>query len=138
MEKTSAAKRLGAEKGILVREAERRLDTNLFLDEIPRWEPGGPHCPFLYQRMFTHAEATRQKEYNCRVHWGCWQPLLERDIWVEVPAIELITHKTTWEEIMGLYHQEYQLKRNPGAQPCSEETAKEICIEILETLKEHL
>ena len=52
--------------------------------------------------------------------------------------MELITCKTTQEEIMGLYHQVYQLKRNPRALPCSEGTAEEICIEILEMLKEHL
>ena len=65
--KTAAAKRLGAEKNILVREVERRLDANLLLDEICRWEPSRPHCPYLYQRMFAHVEAARQKECNCRV-----------------------------------------------------------------------
>ena len=57
MENTAAAKKLGAEKNISVREVERRLDANLFLDEIPRWEPGGSYHPFLFQRMFTHTEA---------------------------------------------------------------------------------
>ena len=92
--------------------------------------------------MLAHAQATRQKEYDHGVCQGCWQPLpergREREIWAEVPAMELITCKTTQEEIMELYHQVYQLKRNPGAVPCSEETMEEICIEILETLKEHL
>ena len=39
---------------------------------------------------------------------------------------------------MALYHQACQLKRNPQVVPCSEETVEEICIEILETLKENL
>ena len=63
-EKTAAAKRLGAEKNISVREMERRLDAKLFLDEICKWEPSGCHCPLLFQRMFTHAEASGQKEYD--------------------------------------------------------------------------
>ena len=135
---TAAAKRLGAEEGILVREAERRLDANLFLDEIPRWEPSGPHHPYLYQRMFTHVEPAGWKEYNCWVHWGHQQPSPERDVQVEVPTMELITHKTTQEEIMGLYHQVYQLKRNPREVSYSQDTTEEIHIGIMETLKECL
>ena len=32
------------------------LDVDLFLDEYPWWEAGGPQCPFILQRMFVHAE----------------------------------------------------------------------------------
>ena len=138
MEKTTIAKRLGAEKGISVREVERRLDANLFLDEIPRCEPGGPHHLYLYQRMFTHTEAAREKEYDHGIYWGHWQPLPERDVQAEVPTMELLTHGTTWEEILGLYHQVYQLKRNPREVPWSQDMTEEICLEILEMLKEHL
>ena len=49
--------------------------------------------------------------------------------------MELLTHESTWEEIMALYHQVYQLKRNLGEVPCSEDTAEETDIEILEMLK---
>ena len=49
--------------------------------------------------------------------------------------MELLTHKSTWEEVMVLYHQVYQLKGNPGEVPSSEDTAEEVHIEILETLK---
>ena len=51
--------------------------------------------------------------------------------------MELLTQETTWEEIMALYHQVYQLKRSPGPVPCLEDTTEEIHIEILEMLKEH-
>ena len=64
--KTAAAKRLAAKKNISVWEAERQLDAKLFLDEIPKWEPGGPHYSLLCQKMFTHAKMVRLKEY----HWG--------------------------------------------------------------------
>ena len=52
--------------------------------------------------------------------------------------MELLTHEATREEILGLYHQVYQLKRNQGEVSCSHDMAQEIHIEILETLKEHL
>ena len=51
------AKKVGEEKGISVCKAERKLDVNLFLDKLPRWEPGGFHHMYLYQRMFAHVKA---------------------------------------------------------------------------------
>ena len=69
---------------------------------------------------------------------GCQEPLPERDLWAEVPTMELLTHETTWEEIMGIYHQVYQLRRKPREVPCSQDTAEETHMEILEMLKEHL
>ena len=89
VEKTAAAKRLGAEKNIFVREVERRLDATLFPDEIPRWEPSRPHCPFLYQRMFPHEEAPGRKEHDQGICCGCQQSLPERDVQAEVPTMEL-------------------------------------------------
>ena len=53
---------------ISVREAEQRLDAKLFLEEIPRWHPGGPHYALLYQRMFEHAKASGLKEYHRGIH----------------------------------------------------------------------
>ena len=50
----AAAKRLAQEVGISVREAERCLEADVFLDKYPRWEPGRLHCPFLLQQMFAH------------------------------------------------------------------------------------
>ena len=50
----------------------------------------------------------------------------------------LLTLQTTHEEILALYQEVYQLKRDPGEDPCSEDTVEEIWIEILETLKECL
>ena len=79
------------EENISVREAERRLNATLFLHEIPRWESGGPHHPFLYQGMFIHAEATGRKEYDWGIHQGHQQPSPERDVKVEVPTMELLT-----------------------------------------------
>ena len=92
----------------------------------------------IYQRIFAHVEAVGQKEYDLGVCQGHWQPSPERDVWAEVPAMELLTHGATREEILGLYHQVYQLKRNQREVPFSQDKSQEIHIEILETLKEHL
>ena len=65
-EKTTAAKRMGVEKNISVRELGRRLDTTLFLDEIPSWEPSGTHHLFstrecsLMQRLLDKKNMTRK------------------------------------------------------------------------------
>ena len=69
-----ATENLAQIEGISVQEVEIHLDANVFLDEYLRWEPHGFHHPFLLQRMFAHAEATGQKEHDCAIHWGHWQP----------------------------------------------------------------
>ena len=119
-------------------EAEQRLDANLFLDELPQWGPGRLHHLYLYERMFAHAKAAGQREHNCGICWHCQQPSRGRNLQVEVPALELCTQETTWEEAIALYHKVYQLKRSPGEVPCSADVTEEIHIEILETLRECL
>ena len=93
--KTAAVKKLAQEVGSSVREVERHLEADVFLDEYPRWEPGRLHYPFLLQWMFAHAKATGQKEQDHAINWGCQQPSPEWDLGVEVTAIELVGFKTT-------------------------------------------
>ena len=64
MVKTTAAKRLVEEKGILMREAERQLNVEVYLEEHCQWLPRGLHSQFLLQRMFVHAEPMGQREYD--------------------------------------------------------------------------
>ena len=49
------------ETGLLVREAEQRIDAELFLDEYPRWELGAPHQSVILHKMFLHAAEQGQK-----------------------------------------------------------------------------
>ena len=70
--------------------------------------------------------------------WGHQQPSPGRDLWVEVPALELLTQETTQEEAIALYHEVYQLKRSPGEVPCSADAMEETHMEILEALRECL
>ena len=55
MNKSQTSRELAIEAGLLVREAEQRLDAELFLDEYPRWELGAPHQSVILHEMFLHA-----------------------------------------------------------------------------------
>ena len=134
--KTTVAKRWVTEKNISVQEAERHLDTQLFLDEIPKWQPGGPHSSLLYQMMLTHAKAVRLREYHQGICQGNQQPSPDRSPQVEVSAMGMLTPQTTHKEILALYLEVYQLKRDPGEVQCSEDVVEETCAEIREVLRE--
>ena len=123
---------------ISVREAKWRLDAKLFLDEIPRWQPGGPHYALLYQKMFEHARVAGLREYHCGICQGHWQSSPERSPQVGVSAMGLLTPETTLRRILVLYQEVYQLKRDPGEVQCSAGAAEEVHAEILEVLKAHL
>ena len=92
----------------------------------------GPTTLFSSRECSLKWRLLDEKEYDHGIHWGHQQPSPERDVQVEVPAMELLTHESTWKEIMPLYHQAYQLKRNLGEVPCSQDTAEETHIEILD------
>ena len=136
--KTATAKRWASEKNISIQEAERHLDAQLFLDEIPRWEPGRPHHSLLYQKMFTHAKVVGLKEYHLGICWGHHQPSPDRSPQAEVSAMGLLNPQTTHEEILALYQEVYQLRRDPGEVQCSEDIAEETQAKILEVLRECL
>ena len=90
MAKTTTTKKLAQETGISVREAERHLDANVFLDKYLRWVPLGSHCPFLLHQMFTHAAATGQKEHDQAIHWDQWQPSPEWELGAEPSTMDLV------------------------------------------------
>ena len=52
-----------------------------------------------------------------------------------VSAVGLLTPETMLEEILVLYQETYQLKRDPGEVQHSVDVAKEAHIEILEVIK---
>ena len=81
--KTATTKKLAQEVGISVREVERHPEADVFLDKFLSWEPGRIHHPFLLWWMFTHMEATRQKEDDHAICQGHWQPLPEQDLSAE-------------------------------------------------------
>ena len=62
MQKSQATREQAREMGVSVREAKHQLDAKLFLDEYPRWDIEGPHCPIILRSLFLHAAGEGQKE----------------------------------------------------------------------------
>ena len=52
--KSQAAREQARETGLSVREAEARIDAELFFDKYPRWELGAPHWSVILHEMFLH------------------------------------------------------------------------------------
>ena len=71
----ATAKKWAHEEGIPVQDVEYCLDSELFLDEYPRWKTDGPQCPCMLQRMFAYAKEVGQKEWEWTIHWGHQQPV---------------------------------------------------------------
>ena len=57
--------RKAEEKGISFRESEWMVDSELFLDEYPRWGLGTPHWLVVLHEMFLHAAGQGWKEAEC-------------------------------------------------------------------------
>ena len=55
MHKSQTTREQAIEIGLSFREAEQRLDAELFLDEYHRWELGVPHWSVILHEMFLHA-----------------------------------------------------------------------------------
>ena len=55
MEKTWEAHHMAEQEGLSFREAEQVVETDLFLDEYPRWNIGSPHRSVILHEMFLHA-----------------------------------------------------------------------------------
>ena len=56
------------EEGLSIREAERVIESELFLDEYPQWGLGTPHWSVILHEMFLHAAGWGWKEAECMCH----------------------------------------------------------------------
>ena len=65
MEKSQMAHCWVEEEGLSFREAERVMESELFLKEYSQWGLGTPHRLVILHEMFLHAKARRQKEVEC-------------------------------------------------------------------------
>ena len=45
------------QEGISFREAQRIVESDLFLNEYPQWDLGTPHQPVILYKMFLHTAA---------------------------------------------------------------------------------
>ena len=55
MEKSCVTCHQAEEEGLTIREAERVIKSEMFLDEYPQWELGTPHQTVILHEMFLHA-----------------------------------------------------------------------------------
>ena len=61
MEKTQEACRMVEQEGLSFREAERVVETDLFLEEYPWWNIGSPHQSVILHEIFLHTASQGQK-----------------------------------------------------------------------------
>ena len=88
--KSLATKEWAKEGWLSIWEMECCLDAELFLNEYPRWDVRGLHCPFIFQQMFIHAAESWQKEAERLIHHSCWQGLPRLDSEVDISTIQLV------------------------------------------------
>ena len=68
MEKTQEAHCMAEQEGLSYREAKWVVESNLFLDEYPRWNLGSLHWLVILHEMFLHAESWGCKEVERMCH----------------------------------------------------------------------
>ena len=56
-----------------IREMERAVDVDLFLEAQEQWAKDSPHHLIILHEMFSHATSEGQKEAEQVVHQGRWQ-----------------------------------------------------------------
>ena len=128
LKKSQTAREQARETGILVREAEWRIDTELFLNEYPRWELGAPHQSIILHEMFLHAAKWGQKEVERLIHQGCQGSMSRSDLEADQSIMELVGYQTSHKEIQDIYHSVYLLRRSLGLPLCgSEQKGRAIC-----------
>ena len=136
--KSLATREQAREMGISVREAEWRIDAELFLNEYPRWELGAPHQSVILHEMFLHAAEQGHKEAERLVCQGCWGSASEPNLEAEYSAMELVGHQTSHKEICNIYHSVYLLRRPPGLSPCDGQQRRRAICNILSSLTSQL
>ena len=138
LHKSLATKEGAQNEGLSIQEVEHHLDADLFLDEYSHWKAGGPHHLFILQRIFLQAAESVQREMGRPICWGHHQGLQGLDTRVDVPAVQLVGYKTSWEEIWELYTKVYLLRRLPGPSPCGPQWAQELTQDILSSMEDCL
>ena len=96
MERARVAREQAEEKGISFRESEQMVDSELFLDEYPRWGLGTPHQSVVLHEMFLHATGQGQKEAECMFRQGS---VPEPKPGVDQSTMELVGYQTSRKEM---------------------------------------
>ena len=130
--------RVGKERRNVWKGSRALHGCDMFLDEYPLLEVGGPHCLIILKGMFVHATELGWKEAERLICWGHQHGLLRLDPETDVPAVQPVGYQTSQEEIRGLFHEVYMLKRLPGLPPCRPKHMEKATRDILSSLRSHL
>ena len=61
---------MAEQEGFSYREAERVVESDLFLDEYSQWNIGSPHQSVILHEMFLHTASQGWREVERMCHWG--------------------------------------------------------------------
>ena len=90
MERAWVACERAEEKGISFRESEQMVDSEIFLDEYPRWGLGTPHWSVVLHEMFLPTAGQGQKEAECMFCQGHQGSVPKPEPGVDQSAMELV------------------------------------------------
>ena len=138
MEKSQVACHWAEQEGLSFREAERVIESKLFLDEYPQWGLGTPHWMVILHEMFLHTAGRGQKEVEHMCHWGHQSNILEPNPEADQSAMELVGYQTSRREIRNVYHSVYLLRRSLGSPSCRESRRRRAIQDILSSLQMRL
>ena len=130
------AQERAGETGISIRELERQVDLELFLDEYPQWGLGTSHQSVVLHTMFLHAMEWGWKETECMFHQGCHGSIY--DPGVDQSAMELVGYHMSQKEMRDIYHSVYLLKRSPWFPFSGEWQMRKTIQDVLSSLTDRL
>ena len=138
MSKSQTTREWAMEVGLSVREAEERIDAELFLDEYPRWELGSSPLVCYPPKDVSTCSQVRA-EGGREAHPTRPQGSVSRpDLKADQSAMELVGYLTSHKEIWDIYHSVYLLRRSPGLPPCRSQQRREAIHDILSSLRSQL
>ena len=134
MKQIREACHMAEQEGLSFREAERVVETDLFLDEYPWWNIGSPHWTVILHEMFLHVASRGQKEAEHMCCWGCQGSIREPSSEADQSTLHLIGYHMSPKELRDMYHSVYLLNRAPGFPSCGEVKRRRAIQEILSSL----
>ena len=135
MEKSCVAHCQVEEEGLSIREAERVIESEMFLDEYPQWELRTPHQTVILHEMFLHAAEQGWKEAEHMCHQGCQSHILEPNPKADQSAMEFVGYRMSRKERQDVYHSVYLLQRCPGSPSCGVSRRRRAVQDILSSLQ---
>ena len=90
IERGRVAQERAEEEGISFRESEWMVDSELFLDEYPKWGLGTSHQLVVLHKMFLDATGQGQNEAECMLCQGHQGSVPEPEPGADQSAMELV------------------------------------------------